>query len=53
MDSVIANETWEVVDFDYGCRPVECKWVLGACYAEDPYPTFTSAQISVFQVHFY
>jgi hypothetical protein len=28
MDSIMSNETWEVVDCPYGCKPVGCKWVL-------------------------
>jgi hypothetical protein len=25
MDSIMSNETWEVVDRPYGCKPVGCK----------------------------
>ena len=28
MDYIMSNETWEVVDHPYGCKPVECKWVF-------------------------
>ncbi|KAK1665783.1 hypothetical protein QYE76_053942 [Lolium multiflorum] len=28
MDSILANETWEVTDRPYGCKPVGCKWVF-------------------------
>ena len=24
----MSNETWEVVDRPYGCKPVGCKWVF-------------------------
>jgi hypothetical protein len=28
MDSILSNETWELVDRPYGCKPVGCKWVF-------------------------
>lgn len=28
MDSIMANDTWEVVDRSYGCKPVGCKWIF-------------------------
>jgi hypothetical protein len=33
MDSIVTNDTWEVVEHPYGCKPVGCKpvgckWVL-------------------------
>jgi hypothetical protein len=28
MDSIMSNETWEVVDHPYGCKPIWCKWVF-------------------------
>jgi hypothetical protein len=28
MDSIMSNDTWEVVERPYGCKPVGCKWVL-------------------------
>ena len=28
MDYIMSNETWEVVDRPYGCKPVGCKWVF-------------------------
>jgi hypothetical protein len=28
MDSIVMNETWEVVDRPFGCKPVGCKWVF-------------------------
>ena len=28
MDSIMANETWDIIDRPYGCKPVGCKWVL-------------------------
>jgi hypothetical protein len=28
MDSILSNGTWELVDRPYGCKPVDCKWVL-------------------------
>jgi hypothetical protein len=28
MDSIISNETWELVDQPYDCKPVGYKWVL-------------------------
>jgi hypothetical protein len=28
MDSILFNETWELVDRPYGCKPVCCKWVF-------------------------
>jgi len=28
IDSIMSNETWEVVDRPYGCKPVGCKWVF-------------------------
>src|SRR6266540_297886 len=28
MDSIMTNQTWEIVDRPYGCKPVGCKWVF-------------------------
>jgi hypothetical protein len=28
IDSILSNETWELVDRPYGCKPVDCKWVF-------------------------
>jgi hypothetical protein len=28
MDLIISNETWELIDRPYGCKPVGCKWVF-------------------------
>jgi hypothetical protein len=28
MDSILSNETWELVDRPYDCKPVDCKWVF-------------------------
>jgi hypothetical protein len=28
MDSILSNETWELIDRPYGCKPVGCKWVF-------------------------
>uniref|UniRef100_A0A453R8Z6 Uncharacterized protein n=1 Tax=Aegilops tauschii subsp. strangulata TaxID=200361 RepID=A0A453R8Z6_AEGTS len=28
MDSSLANETWEITDHPYGCKPIGCKWVF-------------------------
>jgi hypothetical protein len=28
MDSIMSNETWEVVGRPYGCKPIDCKWVF-------------------------
>jgi hypothetical protein len=28
MDSILSNNTWELVDRLYGCKPVGCKWVF-------------------------
>jgi hypothetical protein len=28
MDSILSNETWELVDRLYGCKPVGCKWIF-------------------------
>jgi hypothetical protein len=28
MDSILSNETWELVDRPYGCKLVGCKWLL-------------------------
>jgi hypothetical protein len=28
MDSIISNDTWELVDRPYGCKPMGCKWVF-------------------------
>ena len=28
MDSILANETWEIIERPYGCKPVGCKWVF-------------------------
>ena len=28
MDSILSNETWELVERPYGCKSVGCKWVF-------------------------
>ena len=28
MDSILANETWEITQRPYGCKPIGCKWVF-------------------------
>nr|ABA94371.1 retrotransposon protein, putative, Ty1-copia subclass [Oryza sativa Japonica Group] len=28
MDSIMSNDTWEVVERPYGCKPIGCKWVF-------------------------
>jgi hypothetical protein len=28
LDFIVMNETWEVVDRLFGCKPVGCKWVF-------------------------
>ena len=28
MDSIMSNETWEIVDRPYRCKPIGYKWVL-------------------------
>ena len=28
MDYILANETWEIIDRPYGCKPIGCKWVF-------------------------
>jgi hypothetical protein len=28
IDSIQSNETWKLVDWSYGCKPVGCKWVF-------------------------
>src|SRR3954468_15582784 len=28
MDSILTNETWEITDRPYGCKPIGCKWVF-------------------------
>jgi hypothetical protein len=28
MDSIMSNETWEVVERPYGCKPIGSKWVF-------------------------
>src|SRR3954467_11397913 len=28
MNSILANETWEITGRPYGCKPVGCKWVF-------------------------
>ena len=28
MDSIMSNETWEVVECSYGCKPIGCNWVF-------------------------
>jgi hypothetical protein len=28
MDSIMSNETWEVVERPYGCKPLGSKWVF-------------------------
>jgi hypothetical protein len=28
MDYIMSNETWEVVEHPYGCKPIGSKWVF-------------------------
>jgi hypothetical protein len=28
MDTILSKETWDLVDWPYGCKPVGCKWVF-------------------------
>jgi hypothetical protein len=28
MESILANEAWEVTEHPYGCKPIGCKWVF-------------------------
>jgi hypothetical protein len=28
MNSILSNETWELIDRPYGCKPVGYKWVF-------------------------
>jgi hypothetical protein len=28
MDSIVTNETWQIVDLIYGCKPIGCKWTF-------------------------
>jgi len=28
MDSIISNETWELVERPFGCKPIGCKWMF-------------------------
>ncbi|WVZ93131.1 hypothetical protein U9M48_039137 [Paspalum notatum var. saurae] len=28
LDSILSNETWELTERPYGCKPVGCKWVF-------------------------
>jgi hypothetical protein len=28
MDSILSNETWELIDQSYGCKHVGCKWMF-------------------------
>jgi hypothetical protein len=28
MDSILSNDTWELVDRAYSCKPMGCKWVF-------------------------
>jgi hypothetical protein len=28
MDSIMSNETWDVVERPYGCKPIGSKWVF-------------------------
>jgi hypothetical protein len=28
MDSIMSNETWEVIERPYGCKPIGSKWVF-------------------------
>ena len=35
MNYIMSNETWEVVDCFYGCKPVGCKWVFKKKFRPD------------------
>jgi hypothetical protein len=28
MNTIVSNDTWELVDWPYGCKRVGCKWVF-------------------------
>nr|CAD1817847.1 unnamed protein product [Ananas comosus var. bracteatus] len=28
MDSIMANQTWKLVDLPPGCEPIGCKWIF-------------------------
>src|SRR4051812_38053368 len=28
MDSILANETWDITDHPYGCKLIGCKWLF-------------------------
>jgi hypothetical protein len=28
MESIMANETWEVIERPAGCKPIGCKWIF-------------------------
>ena len=32
MDSIISNQTWELVNLPSGSKPIECKWVFRRKY---------------------
>ena len=35
FDSLMANETWELVKLPSGNKPIECKWVFKVKYNND------------------
>ena len=34
-ESLITNETWELVDLPAGCTPIGCKWIFKVKYDKD------------------
>ena len=34
-ESLISNETWELVELPVGCAPIGCKWVFKIKYTSD------------------
>jgi hypothetical protein len=28
MDTILSNETWELSELPFGCKPIGCKWVF-------------------------
>jgi hypothetical protein len=28
MNSLLSNETWELFELPFGCKPMGCKWVF-------------------------
>jgi hypothetical protein len=35
IDSILSNETWELVDRPYGCKPMGCKWMFKKKFRSD------------------